>query len=38
LEVRNASILKTEHSPVISFQVDRYLSPRTTPARSALLR
>jgi hypothetical protein len=30
LEGRNTSILKTEHSPVISFQVDLYLSPRTT--------
>ena len=31
LEVRNTSILKTEHSPVISFPVDLYLSPRTGP-------
>jgi hypothetical protein len=38
VEVENPSILKTEHSPVISFPVDLYLSPRTAPARSALPR
>jgi hypothetical protein len=30
LEGRNTSILKTEHSPVISFPVNLYLSPSTT--------
>ncbi len=31
LEGWNTSILKTERSPVISFQLDLYLSPRAKP-------
>jgi hypothetical protein len=38
LEGWNTSILKTERSPVISFQMDLYLSPRHTHVRAALSR
>jgi hypothetical protein len=38
VEVGNPSILKTAHSPVISFPVDLYLSRRMAPERSALPR
>jgi hypothetical protein len=38
LEVPNPTILKTEHSPVISSQLGLDLSPSTVLARSALPR